>query len=860
MTKRATRSHSEVPEREGARGMLGLAKGALIWERLWPRVWPLVAVTLIFLSMALFDVLPQLPVWLHWAVLFGFTIGFLVLLRRLLLADLRFNIYQTQARLERDSGLDHRPLRSQSDRVINEDNDPLTNDLWRAHQRRLQNSVSVLRLNMPSPGMAANDPFALRMVLILVVALALTIGWTDSSDRIARAFWPQPSSALVAEQKFDVWITPPPYTGLAPVFFGSSVVQGVGAEENRPNKTIPKVPVGSIILAEVSGFDEGPEIRLTKRGVRLEPINSDKRSGGFRGEIEVLNDDLGSTSLAIVSNQNTISEWNVLIVADKPPVTEFIDAPKKVGQASLALRFEARDDFALKDMWATVSKENSEEEIRIDLPAIGIGTPLGKGTSRHDYSAHPWAGTTVQLRLFAEDAKGQVGKGDGFEMILPERVFNHPVARALVEQRKKLNAPKIRAIAEVVIALNLINSNPARYFHDTVVFLNIAVARARLSNDRSPGSITSVQKQLWETALRIEDGEFAIADRDLREIQEQLAKAMRDGAPAQELQRLMAELQAALDKYMSALAEHLQRQGMDELPTSPSARAMESGDLQKMIERARDLANIGDMEAAREMLAQLNQALNNIRDGARMAPQNKQMENARKMMDELRNLSKRQQQLLDQTFRQSQENQQQGSESLPQIGKRDPNSRDGMNEKAGASPDGKPNSLSKAMKGLAKDQQSLRRDLGKMMLDMDKILGAIPGGIGEAERAMKGAGKALGQGDASGALPEQTKALDKLRQGTNQAAEQMARQMQGQGQLGLAPGQNGRRPGEGRDPFGRSGGGAHGEVADDGNIKMPSERDILRTRGIIKELRRRAGEQSRPQIERDYIDRLLRRF
>jgi len=35
---------------------------------------------------------------------------------------------------------------------------------------------------------------------------------------------------------------------------------------------------------------------------------------------------------------------------------------------------------------------------------------------------------------------------------------------------------------------------------------------------------------------------------------------------------------------------------------------------------------------------------------------------------------------------------------------------------------------------------------------------------------------------------------------------------------------------------------------------------MQRSRQILDELRRRAGEHYRPQIELDYIDRLLRRF
>ncbi len=852
--------------------MLGLAAAALFWEQIWPRLWPVTAIGLIFVSVALFDVLPQLPFLLHWLILLGFAVVLLVRLRPLLGGDYHINDDQRRQRLERDSGLLHRPLSALDDKPLSEQNDGPGIHIWQAHQRRMLEKLNALRVRAPAPGMAAKDPFAVRMVVVLVSVLAIGTGWNDAGSRLARAVMPHAEGTVSADLKLDVWITPPTYTGLAPVFLERAIHKEPVAGTAEPAvKNDLEIPVGSTILAQVSGSQGVPEIDLAGRRITLPIVGKTAEGGGYRGEAEVIDADRKADTLSIMIESRVLASWPVRIAVDRPPVVEFVDPPKRIGQANLALRFEARDDFALKDVWATIQESGAQvnsqgnNQIRIELPASGLGTALAKGQSRHDYSAHPWAGTEVLISLIAEDAKGQVGKSDPFKMVLPERTFNHPVARALVEQRKKLNTPDERTVARVIYELDMINTNPAHYFHDTVVFLNIAVARARLQHDREPGAVGSVQKQLWETALRIEDGEFAVADKDLRDAQERLAKAMRDGATPEQLDRLMAELQAALDKYMSALAEHLQRQGLSEMPMNPSARAMESGDLQRMIEQTRDLAKTGAMDAAREMLARLNRMLDSIRDGVRMAPPNGKMAEARKMMDELRGLAQRQQQLLDQTFREMQK-QDDDSGPLPQLGNgaMPPMGNQGQQgqpsdegqRSQGAGKSGGP------LQGMARQQKGLRGELGRLMLQMDKMLGSIPGGLGKADRAMKGAGKALGEGDAGTAVPNQTEALDQLRKATNQAAEQLAKQMQGQ--IGLAPGMPGQRPGQrreqGRDPFGRPGGGAHGGLTDDGAVKVPSERDILRAREILDELHRRAGEQSRPQMEREFIDRLLRRF
>jgi hypothetical protein len=71
---------------------------------------------------------------------------------------------------------------------------------------------------------------------------------------------------------------------------------------------------------------------------------------------------------------------------------------------------------------------------------------------------------------------------------------------------------------------------------------------------------------------------------------------------------------------------------------------------------------------------------------------------------------------------------------------------------------------------------------------------------------------------------------------------------------------NGRQPRRNadRDPLGRErpGNGSY----DDGDVKIPEQADVQKSREILDELRRRAGERFRPTIERDYIDRLLKRF
>lgn len=154
--------------------------------------------------------------------------------------------------------------------------------------------------------------------------------------------------------------------------------------------------------------------------------------------------------------------------------------------------------------------------------------------------------------------------------------------------------------------------------------------------------------------------------------------------------------------------------------------------------------------------------------------------------------------------------------------------------------------------GGAAEQEALRKQLGELMLQFDKMLGNIPRPMAEADQAMKGAVGALGQARLGEAVASQTQALDALERAAQSAGRELAQQLGGGMTIGEGEGM-----GSG-DIFGRSQGGRRGFAT--GNVKIPESGSIQRAQEIVDELRRRAAERSRPAQELDYIDRLLRRF
>src|SRR5262249_52399822 len=248
------------------------------------------------------------------------------------------------------------------------------------------------------------------------------------------------------------------------------------------------------------------------------------------------------------------------------------------------------------------------------------------------------------------------------QITLPERTFNHPIARAIIDQRKALVIEPGSRLA-VADTLNDLRERPGLYRDDTVAFLALRLAEERLRLNDDAKSTAEVEQLLWDTALRIEDGRMSLAEREMRRLQQQLQDALAKNAPDEEIERLMKELQQALDRYLQALAENLARNpDQAQQPIDPS-RVISSRDLQRMLDRARELARDGAREQARELLSQLQNMLENLRLARPGQAPPRGSSEAQQMMRDMRDLMQRQQQLLDRSSRAQQG--QQGQQGRP---------------------------------------------------------------------------------------------------------------------------------------------------------------------------------------------------
>ncbi|MEQ8246368.1 MAG: TIGR02302 family protein [Alphaproteobacteria bacterium] len=806
-----------MPPTVGWRLVVALA--ALLWERVWPSLWPALAIALIYVALSLFDVWAVTPGWLHLGLMAAFAAAIASALGYGLWRVALPRAGQAKRRLEQESGLRHRPLTTIDDRLATGSGDAASAALWAEHTRRTRRSLDRLQVGWPRAGLArAADPWGLRIIVALIVVTAFAAAGDDAPRRMALAF--QPDFAGVGGAggvTIDAWIAPPDYTGQPPIF-----LQQTAAGDAQ---TID-VPTGSVLFARIHGGRGLPQLRIDDSQTAFTVVDK----SNFEVEYPLTD---GAT-IRFEQRDRAIAQWSIAIVPDRIPAIRYTEEPVATVRQALRLDFAANDDYGVARAQAHIRRADSDDTMALDLPLPQRDRTDIAETSFHDLTPHPWAGLPVIIHLEAVDQAEQSGVSSEIELILPERDFKHPVAKEIVEQRRVLAlAPDRRE--RVADSLSRLSARPGAYYEDTTAFLALRSAVWRLRNVApSTESDDEISALLWQTALRIEDGTLSLAEQELRAAQDRLMEALADpNATDAEINQRMQEVRDALEKFLQALAERaLQNQQAGDNQEIPPGQALEQDQLQQLLDQAQRLSETGARDAARDLLSQLRELLESLRDG-RVAQMPDGSSQGEEMLRDLNDLLRMQQELLDRTYQESQRG---------QRGQQQPG-QDGQQPGEGD------------QQSLAERQEELRRRLGEMMRRLGEQGADIPGALGRAERSMDNARGQLEARRPGDAVDPMTDALDQLRQGANSVIREMLEA------LGTDPGlDDGPNPftRAGRDPFGRPQNGFG--ILDDSRVEIPTEFDIQQAREILRELYRRSGDRRRPQFELDYLDRLLRRF
>jgi uncharacterized protein (TIGR02302 family) len=867
-----------------------LTRLGLIAERVTKCFWPFWTVLFFALAPLILGRQDFLPLEVVWG--YG-VVAILALLWTLYRGIRRLNWpSEAEAVARVDARLVGRPIAALNDVQAIGADDVGSQVIWDAHLVRMQEKTRDARAVEPDLRVSSNDPYGLRYIAVLFMVVALLFGSIWPVGSVAEAG--TGTELLATGPVWEGWIEPPAYTGKPTLYLADIIANRV------------QVPQGSFITLRLYGQEGDLAVNETVSGRTDDLGAATDHQQGF---------EVTQAGRLVIEGEGGAT-WQILLLEDEAPTVELTGPIEADAQGEMSQPFSAMDDYGVLAGVATIELNLEGVDRRHGLTiepdlrtVIVIDLPMPFSGDRadfeefliDDFSEHPWANLPVVLTLQVEDGLGQTGASDPENIILPGRRFFQPIARAVIEQRRdilwsKANAPRAAQV------LRAVSNRPDELFPDETTYLRLRAIIRRLEAMETSGLSDEVQDELslalWELAVQLEEGSLADARARLERAQERLEEAMRNGASDEEIAELMQELREAMSDYMQQLANEMEpsdNDGTDQPDQQQNGETITQDELQALMDRIQELMEEGRMAEAMELMEQLNELMENLQmteggEGGEGGPRTPGQQSMEDLAETLRD----QQDLTDEAFRDLQEQfnqgQEQGQDPGDQSGQQPgqqpgEQGQDGQDGQGGQQPgqqqgqgqgqgdntqggltdeSGQGGEGGGGAQSLAERQQALRDGLNQLRNGLPGLSGDAADNaeqsLERAEGAMDGAEDALRDGDLAEAIDQQAEAMDALRDGLRNlgqalAENQMDELEEGQGtQTGNA---EGRPEPERRDPLGR-------QIGNSGQLgteeSMLQDEINRRAEELLQELRNRSADQERPQLELDYLRRLLDRF
>lgn len=943
----------------------------LLLERISQHFWRPALWVLLFAALWILEVPQFLGMGGQIASLIIFVAGLFLLIRR---DAYKFHVPgrdDIDRRLENTSRFRRGQIRALEDRLANP-HKRATRELWDKGQKQMLETLPGLNKPSLRPLMIRLDPRGVRFIVVLLFISAVLVAGSDWQRRLWMGLLPVTPGFILSQGRADeLWITPPEYTGMPALHItGSAVAEPLKIPQDSKIKLRSYSVLGGMFAPGLSMGDKTLPVPALGDGLY-----------GLETVIEPAPADAIILSQMLLPR----ARWNYEYVPDTPPTVRLDDTAAKAEEAKKAddakkapenlaeaeppaphenedpvpddpntpdtkqaqaeekkkpalpyeilansqIRFPliVKDDYGVTDLTMTmrtdpvVTEKPRGKDASETRPVMSAAETELKVQPIYDLTGHTWAGLPVIFEFTVKDHKGQVAKSETGSLTLPERNFEHPVAKLLIALRKKLAWSPGNDFPQIAAELEAVLSAPDLFHDDLVAFLAIRAASARLhyTNRNLPEEIEktaeAVIELLWETAISIEDGNLSMAMRNLRQAQRELENALRDpNTSPEEIARLMDNLRESMMEYFIELSREMEKRMAEgeEIPNfAPEdlAKMIDPDTLSKMMEQMESDLQSGDRDSAREKLSQLQNLLD-MMDPSMEAPLPEDMQMAMEGINELQQLIESQEKLRDQTKEQAKiqklikpvPNLPQAEDLLPppepmttmeDLGLSDmppapepvappppspmqdaPADQEGAAEEQPAemaevpSPGDTPGQGTEPRpgngnsSGLGLDTQPNKAEQEALRYVLGSLMLESSEKLGEVPEGMGKAELEMRDSSENLGLNQPSESIphqEKAIEYLKEAQEQLQKTLSQRMQqmTGLGFSRS-----QKYDPLGRPyGGDQEGNGPHHGSqVKIPDEAEKKRVEEILKELRRRSGEMDRPPQEREYYRRLLRQF
>jgi len=821
-----------------------VAATAVLWiEYAVRRLWPAAAILAAAAGLALLGVVPEGVLWP--VVFLAATVAAVILLPvRVRGVPRKPDASQAERRLERDSGHAHRPFAVLHDTPAL--SDPGQAALWEIHRARANAALARLRLSAPFVSLSGQDPYALRVLAMLLLAAGVVAAGPRAPTRLLAAFLPSVGGGAAVAPVLQAWVEPPAYTGLAPIFLPAS-----GGHVT--------IPAGSKLNVSLTGGRFSPHLTGPAGRIKFNTLGDESWQAtailGRSGPVE------------ISRLFRTVVQWDLDVLRNDPPAVRF---PQPPGRAAKSLEtkipWQAGQRWGVASLTATLRPAGHPNLPPITLPIPLPGTPKdAHGALLTDLSPNPYAGVEMEARLSARDVSGQTGESDPARFTLPARPFKNLLARAIADLRRRL-ALHEETPDDAAEDIDSLSQTPGAFAGHAGVYLN-TVTIADLLREKNQGDVISeAQRRMWILALALDGALPEMSQQALDDAMDALKRAMQENRQgkmsAGDLAKQIDKLRQALQQRLNDMARQAMRDG--KLPKfDPSTQHFAAPSIDRMIQAMEKAAREGRTADAEQRMQQLEEMLQKLGKAKILSPQEareaeKAQKEAHKQSGAVQDMVQREAGLMDR------------AEARAPRPAPSPFLQSFQGLLAPPPPDADQMEAQEESRGQdATTQRALRQAVEALKGALRDGGGQVPKPLDDATRDMQAATDALTQGQEPDAHSAEARAIDDLRKG----GQQMQRQREENAQMAVIPGA--RDPGEQgedeglggedsdgqHDPLGRPlKQGVGGKAADDNSVHVPDEREQLRSREIQEELRRRGADRERRREELDYIDRLLKPF
>ncbi len=529
---------------------------AIAWERAWPSLARVLTVVGLFLVVSWAGLWLALPLVARAIGLVIFA-GIAIVALSPLIGFRWPSRTEALSRLDRGSGIRHRPATTLTDTLTSRD--PVAQALWQAQRERTLASLKRIRAGLPHPRLALHDPWALRaLVMVLLVATFFAAG-DERAMRLGAAFdW---NGVLAPTNvRVDAWVTPPLYTGKPPIILSAANKEAAALPASGPLA----VPAGSTLIVRSSG---GSLDVVTSGGLKEVAPTEATPKGTNEKHFAITGD--GTAHVRAPSGQ---PQWAFTATPDRAPTITLAKDPERQARGALQLSYKIEDDYGVTGADAHIglrpadAKDGTKAATRplfqppqFPLVLPNARTRNGVGQTVKDLSEDPYAGADVTLTLTAKDEAGNEARSEPFNMRLPERLFTNSLARALIEQRRIL-ALDANKNSDVYAALDALMIAPELFTPDAGCYLGLRSLALQLEAARTDDALREVVASMWAFAVTIEDdGVAGSVNAALRSAQDALKQALERGASEDEIRVLTQKLREAMAGKVRDLARRAEQ-------------------------------------------------------------------------------------------------------------------------------------------------------------------------------------------------------------------------------------------------------------------------------------------------------------